>query len=166
METSSANKLRNLFEKYTDHNCFVCSKNNKIGLKLEIIQNNNNCYADLILGRNYSGFPDIVHGGIQAAILDEVAFWAMFNKYKSIGFTTKMNIQYLNKMDVNKKIRAIAINIIMQKNNVNVKVELREKDKTLTKADVDYRLVNDIYLKKYFGDEFLKEFIKIKNEKD
>ena len=71
---------------------------------MEIIQNNNNCYADLILGKNYSGFPDIVHGGIQAAILDEVAFWAMFNKYKSIGFTTNMNIQYLNKMDVNKRI--------------------------------------------------------------
>ena len=157
--------MRNLFEKYTDHNCFACSSRNQIGLKLEIVQNDENCFSDFILSNDYTGFPNIIHGGIQATVIDEVGFWAMYNKYKTIGFTTRMTLDYLNKLEANTKLRAIATKIERNNTLVNVEVKILNKDNAVgTIGNLNYKLVNDILLKKYFGKKFYEEYIKIKNE--
>ena len=85
MTTNICEKLKNLFEKHTNYNSFACSAQNKYGLKLNIIQDGDSCYSDFKLDRMYTGFPNIIHGGIQATIIDEIGFWAMFNKYKTVG---------------------------------------------------------------------------------
>jgi len=165
MVISFSQKLRNLFEKYTDHNCFACSSRNQIGLKLEIVQNDENCFSDFILSNDYTGFPNIIHGGIQATVIDEVGFWAMYNKYKTIGFTTRMTLDYLNKLEANTKLRAIATKIERNNTLVNVEVKILNKDNAVgTIGNLNYKLVNDILLKKYFGKKFYEEYIKIKNE--
>ncbi len=165
MVISFSQRLRNLFEKYTDHNCFACSSRNQIGLKLEIVQNDENCFSDFILSNDYTGFPNIIHGGIQATVIDEVGFWAMYNKYKTIGFTTRMTLDYLNKLEANTKLRAIATKIERNNTLVNVEVKILNKDNAVgTIGNLNYKLVNDILLKKYFGKKFYEEYIKIKNE--
>ena len=165
MVISFSQKLRNLFEKYTDHNCFACSSRNQIGLKLEIVQNDENCFSDFILSNDYTGFPNIIHGGIQDTVIDEVGFWAMYNKYKTIGFTTRMTLDYLNKLEANTKLRAIATKIERNNTLVNVEVKILNKDNAVgTIGNLNYKLVNDILLKKYFGKKFYEEYIKIKNE--
>jgi acyl-coenzyme A thioesterase PaaI-like protein len=165
MVISFSQKLRNLFEKYTDHNCFACSSRNQIGLKLEIVQNDEDCFSDFILSNDYTGFPNIIHGGIQATVIDEVGFWAMYNKYKTIGFTTRMTLDYLNKLEANTKLRAIATKIERNNTLVNVEVKILNKDNAVgTIGNLNYKLVNDILLKKYFGKKFYEEYIKIKNE--
>ena len=152
MVISFSQRLRNLFEKYTDHNCFACSSRNQIGLKLEIVQNDENCFSDFILSNDYTGFPNIIHGGIQATVIDEVGFWAMYNKYKTIGFTTRMTLDYLNKLEANTKLRAIATKIERNNTLVNVEVKILNKDNAVgTIGNLNYKLVNDILLKKYFG---------------
>lgn len=165
MVISFSQRLRNLFEKYTNHNCFACSSRNQIGLKLEIVQNDENCFSDFILSNDYTGFPNIIHGGIQATVIDEVGFWAMYNKYKTIGFTTRMTLDYLNKLEANTKLRAIATKIERNNTLVNVEVKILNKDNAVgTIGNLNYKLVNDILLKKYFGKKFYEEYIKIKNE--
>ena len=165
MVISFSQRLRNLFEKYTDHNCFACSSRNQIGIKLEIVQNDENCFSDFILSNDYTGFPNIIHGGIQATVIDEVGFWAMYNKYKTIGFTTRMTLDYLNKLEANTKLRAIATKIERNNTLVNVEVKILNKDNAVgTIGNLNYKLVNDILLKKYFGKKFYEEYIKIKNE--
>ena len=165
MVISFSQRLRNLFEKYTDHNCFACSSRNQIGLKLEIVQNDENCFSDFILSNDYTGFPNIIHGGIQATVIDEVGFWAMYNKYKTIGFTTRMTLDYLNKLEANTKLRAIATKIERNNTLVNVEVKILNKDNAVgTIGNLNYKLVNDILLKKYFGKKFYEEYIKIKDE--
>ena len=165
MVISFSERLRNLFEKYTDHNCFACSSRNQIGLKLEIVQNDEDCFSDFILSNDYTGFPNIIHGGIQATVIDEVGFWAMYNKYKTIGFTTRMTLDYLNKLEANTKLRAIATKIERNNTLVNVEVKILNKDNAVgTIGNLNYKLVNDILLKKYFGKKFYEEYIKIKNE--
>ena len=165
MVISFSQRLRNLFEKYTDHNCFACSSRNQIGLKLEIVQNDENCFSDFILSNDYTGFPNIIHGGIQATVIDEVGFWAMYNKYKTIGFTTRMTLDYLSKLEANTKLRAIATKIERNNTLVNVEVKILNKDNAVgTIGNLNYKLVNDILLKKYFGKKFYEEYIKIKNE--
>lgn len=56
-------------------------------------------FSKLKLGEHLSGFPGILHGGIQCALVDEVAFWAMFDKIRKIGVTLKVEMDFVNKVD-------------------------------------------------------------------
>ena len=125
MTTNICEKLKNLFEKHTNYNSFACSAQNKYGLKLNIIQDGDSCYSDFKLDRMYTGFPNIIHGGIQATIIDEIGFWAMFNKYKTVGLTTKLSIEYLNKVEPEINLKALVTKIIKSDLDVNVEVHIK-----------------------------------------
>lgn len=54
-------------------NCFGCGKDNPQGLHIEYVDEaDGSTGTTLCLSRMHSGKPDIVHGGIQATVLDEV----------------------------------------------------------------------------------------------
>ena len=164
MPTNICEKLKNLFEKHTNYNSFACSAQNQYGLKLNIIQDGDSCYSDFKLDRMYTGFPNIIHGGIQATIIDEIGFWAMFNKYKTVGLTTKLSIEYLNKVEPEINLKALVTKIIKSDLDVNVEVHIKTNNLTLVVGSLTYKLISDILLKRYFGEKFYTEFIKIKNE--
>ena len=44
-------------------------------------------------------------------IIDEIGFWAMFKKVKTMGFTTALNIEYFNKLEIDKELKVISRNI-------------------------------------------------------
>jgi uncharacterized protein (TIGR00369 family) len=59
--------------------CFVCGRQNPIGLQLEFYEDHesNEIKAEVTVPDVYQGYPGIVHGGIISAILDEVSGRAM-----------------------------------------------------------------------------------------
>jgi uncharacterized protein (TIGR00369 family) len=59
-------------------NCFVCEPGNPLGLRIPFFHDEE---ADLVtaefsLGREHSGAPHYVHGGVLLAIMDEAMAWA------------------------------------------------------------------------------------------
>lgn len=52
-------------------NCFGCSVQNDIGLKLIFDDGLDEVSAPVSLGRQYESYPGIVHGGIVSTVLDE-----------------------------------------------------------------------------------------------
>ncbi|KAL6076832.1 PaaI family thioesterase [Balamuthia mandrillaris] len=40
------------------------------------------------------GFFSMLHGGLSAVLVDEVAFWTMFDRYRCFGFTLDMQLKY------------------------------------------------------------------------
>ena len=60
------------------HNCFGCGLKNDIGLKLNFTKKNNSIVGSFIARKDYEGFPNILHGGIQSTILDEAMNWVFF----------------------------------------------------------------------------------------
>ena len=55
------------------HECFGCGLDNPSGLHLEITEAaNRSATCTAIVPRIYAGEPGVVHGGIQATLLDEV----------------------------------------------------------------------------------------------
>ena len=60
------------------HNCFGCGLKNDIGLKLNFTKKNDIIVGSFIAHKDYEGFPNILHGGIQSAILDEAMNWVFF----------------------------------------------------------------------------------------
>ena len=86
-------------------NCFVCGKENPYGLKLDIKARNGYTYAEFSLGENYVGYPNIIHGGIIAAILDDMMANVKFLE-GYILYTVELNVKYLKHCLVNEKLIA------------------------------------------------------------
>lgn len=159
-------ELRVLFKCIEGYNCFACSPNNKIGLNLNILKEKDHFTASFVLGNLYSGFPGIIHGGIQATIIDEIGFWAMFEEVKTMGFTTGLNIEYLNKLETDRELKAVSRDILINKDETEVTVEILDGSKVCTLGKLKYKLIKDNVIKRYFGDSFYKSFLEIKKKYD
>ncbi len=79
-------------------NCFVCGVQNPIGLKLCFVDDGENeVRAEVTVPDLYNGYPGVVHGGIIAAILDEVSARALLirgHDIKNLFVTLKMELRY------------------------------------------------------------------------
>jgi acyl-coenzyme A thioesterase PaaI-like protein len=60
----------------SDHECFGCGDGNPIGLHLRFAPEADGVKASFIPGPQHQGFQDVVHGGINSAVLDEAMAWA------------------------------------------------------------------------------------------
>ena len=154
------NKLKKVFHTFENYNCFVCSSSNPIGLKLDIKFSDNSAYSNFNLSNLYSGFPSIIHGGIQASIIDEIGFWGMFNVRKQIGFTQKLEIDYMSKIETDVNLKVVGKEVSLIDKTSRVEVSIFHDSKLKTKGLVTYKLISDSAIKKFFGEDFYTEFIR------
>lgn len=157
-------EIENIFVDFPGYGCFACDPRNNLGLRMKF-------YADdekgevltrLRLEEHLSGFPGILHGGIQCALVDEVAFWAMFDKLKKIGLTMKVEMDFLKKVDnpgnleVRGKVEEIKNRIV----KVNVRILNGDKE-VATRSQVTYFIPKRDVLYKIMGkDRFTEKFQK------
>lgn len=99
-------EIENIFTDFPEYGCFACGPSNEIGLKMKFFADDDadEVFTKMNLHRHFAGFPGILHGGIQCVLMDEVAFWAMFDKVKKIGLTAKMELDYKRKVETLKEI--------------------------------------------------------------
>jgi len=65
--------LDDLVKQPNSQMCFVCGMENPIGLKLSFYEDSAGCVmATFMPGEEHQGYPGLLHGGIAAALLDEV----------------------------------------------------------------------------------------------
>jgi uncharacterized protein (TIGR00369 family) len=86
-------KINNVFAK-EDYTCFACSPHNEIGLKLQFFETEDGVEAEWTPNRLYEGYPGVIHGGIQAVMLDEITAWTVYIKAGTAGVTSRLNIKY------------------------------------------------------------------------
>ncbi|MEO0367148.1 MAG: PaaI family thioesterase [Pseudomonadota bacterium] len=88
--------------------CFVCGRNNDAGLKMVFYDNGVDTVTSTItVKEQYQGYPNIVHGGVLASILDEVVGRvAMIEDHHNFMMTVNMKVQYRLPVPVNTKIKA------------------------------------------------------------
>jgi uncharacterized protein (TIGR00369 family) len=90
-----------------DEFCFACGIQNKNGLKLTISGNSEGVLASIAPPSWSQGYSGVVHGGIVATILDELAVWAAFKKgYKSV--TAELTMRIKNAMRITENYTADA----------------------------------------------------------
>ncbi len=96
-------EIENVFVDFPDNNCFACHPHNHYGLQLKFFADDETgeVFTRVKPKEYFAGFPGILHGGIQCALVDEVAFWAMFDRVGKIGLTTKVEMQFSKKVDSN-----------------------------------------------------------------
>jgi len=87
--------LSNPFTHLEGYNCFGCSPRNVIGLRLNFTEEGEEIVSQWQPAPDYQGYTNILHGGIQATLMDEIASWIVYVKVKTAGFTSRAEIRYL-----------------------------------------------------------------------
>lgn len=89
--------------------CIVCGLKNELGLKAAFYELENGDVAALFRTREeHQSYPGRLHGGIAAAILDEVIGRAMMVKDKSAwGVTVELSLRYKKPIPLGQELRAV-----------------------------------------------------------
>jgi uncharacterized protein (TIGR00369 family) len=125
-------KLSNPFASLEGYNCFGCSPDNPLGLKLKFFEDGEELVSEWDPENRFQGYHDILHGGIQATLMDEIASWVVYVKLRTAGFTSRADIRYRKSVYVNKgalKIRASVLQ--MRRNLADIGVRLFDSENVL-----------------------------------
>lgn len=74
--------------------CFVCGRNNRIGLDVTFYYRNGRIEAAFAPKQEHAGYRDIVHGGVLAALLDETMGWAAIVSRPIMCVAAELSIRY------------------------------------------------------------------------
>ncbi|MGH7890286.1 MAG: PaaI family thioesterase [Thermodesulfobacteriota bacterium] len=157
-------EIENVFIDFPGYGCFACDPRNNLGLKMKFFADDEKeeVFVRIKPEEHFSGFPGILHGGVQCALVDEVAFWAMFDRLKKIGVTVKVEMDFLNvvkttgPLEIRGKIDGI------QGRRVVVSVSiLNDQNEVCTRSRVVYFIPRRQALLKIMGEErFTEKFLK------
>jgi uncharacterized protein (TIGR00369 family) len=95
-------------------------------------------------------FFHILHGGIQATLIDEIASWVIFSRQATAGVTVDLRVRYMKPVRTDQGeiwLRAQVVDV--NKRLVTAHVELfNEKNELATEADVVYMVYPEVIARK------------------
>lgn len=87
-------KLKNQWISKEGYDCFGCSPDNPLGVKMEFYEDGDDIVSFWKPQAHYQGWIDTLHGGIQATLIDECASWVVFRKLQTSGVTSRLEVKY------------------------------------------------------------------------
>jgi uncharacterized protein (TIGR00369 family) len=125
-------KIRNPFRGLEGYNCFGCSPDNSSGLQLSFVEEGEELVSVWTPKSFLQGYHNILHGGIQATLMDEIASWVVYVKLDTSGFTSTMNVRYLKPVYVNDTRLTLRAHLKeMRRNLADIEVRLFDSDQNL-----------------------------------
>jgi acyl-coenzyme A thioesterase PaaI-like protein len=87
-------KIQNPFP---DNNCFFCGSENAEGLKLTFDwdEDRKEAYSEYVPAEHFAGAGNILHGGIQTGILDEIMGWTSYAFTHEMAVTSGLALKFL-----------------------------------------------------------------------
>jgi uncharacterized protein (TIGR00369 family) len=125
-------KIRNPFRGLEGYNCFGCSPDNTSGLQLSFVEDGEELVSVWTPKTFLQGYQNILHGGIQATLMDEIASWVVYVKLDCSGFTSAMNVRHLKPVyvtDTSITLRAIVEEL--RRNLADIDVRLFDSNQNL-----------------------------------
>ena len=120
----------------TSRMCFVCGRENPNGLHTQFYENHaeEQIVAHVKIPDSYQGYPGIAHGGIVAAILDEVSGRAIMMDADDTPFwvTAKLEIRYRDPTPTETPLEAVGWVEERRRRSAQVAGEIRREDGTVT----------------------------------
>jgi len=108
--------------------CFVCGIENPLGLKLSFYQDERDrVWCDFSPGESYQGYPDRLHGGIVAAVLDEVLGRTVIGRGEWV-VTARMNLRYHHPVPLGVQLTAMGEVVKQRGRLLEARGELRLPD--------------------------------------
>ncbi|MCX6285816.1 MAG: PaaI family thioesterase [Bacteroidetes bacterium] len=125
-------ELRNPFVSLEGYNCFGCSPGNSIGLQMKFVEESEEIVSYWEPKKHFQGYHTVLHGGIQATLMDEIASWFVYVKLKSAGVTSKAEIRYIKPLYVDRGVLTIRASLLqMRRNLADISVKIFDQDNVL-----------------------------------
>jgi acyl-coenzyme A thioesterase PaaI-like protein len=88
--------------------CFVCGQENPHGLKIKFVRNSDEeVMAECCIPVDYQGYPGVVHGGVVAAMLDEVAGRVWWGDERPFVVTARLDVRYRKPTPVGQTLKLV-----------------------------------------------------------
>ncbi len=81
----------------TSPTCFVCGEANHAGLQGSFYVENEAVHMPLNAKEHHCGYPNVIHGGIVAAALDECMAWAATRATGRMCVTGRLRVRYMER---------------------------------------------------------------------
>jgi acyl-coenzyme A thioesterase PaaI-like protein len=132
--------LSNPWSKIPEYNCFGCCDKNPLGLKMKFTEQADHVRSEWIANTNYQGYNNILHGGIQASLMDEIAGWTIFVKADTGGVTSRLEVKYKKPVVLDEKPIVLKSYLVeINKKIARLKVELyNSKAELCSVAEAEY----------------------------
>lgn len=138
-------KILNPYSGIKDYNCFACSPKNDFGLKMEFTDEGDIISCSWIPQSHFQGYNHILHGGIQATLMDEIAAWYVNTKLGTGGVTAKMETRHRKPVLTNKG--PIRITASLREKNTriaSIETAIYNNDQTLAATGIiDYFIMSE-----------------------
>jgi len=123
--------------------CFICGLENSIGLKLKFYETApGEVTVDHIVPEEYQGYPGVVHGGVVAAMLDEVAGRTnMGGDPPRFMFTARLDIRYRQNVPTGQPLRIVGRSGKVKKRTATASAKIFGPEGSLL-AEAEALLVN------------------------
>lgn len=122
--------------------CFGCGPHNERGLRLRFQREGDTVTTRFVLGSGHDGPPDLLHGGLQALIADEVAGWVLVGLRDRIGVTSSMNVRYIRGVRLGEECVAIGELVSESESMMTVRVKLVQADQLCCTAKVSFMMAD------------------------
>ncbi len=153
-------KIHNPYPKYDGYNCFGCSPKNEHGLKMEFFEDGEYLVCNWKPIEFLQGYHNVLHGGIQATLMDEIGSWFVQIKFKTAGVTSNLNVRYLNPVSIVKGNVKLRASLLKQRRNlIDVLVELFDSNEQLcAKGELTFFTFSQEIAKKQLNYPDFEEF--------
>ena len=133
-------KILNPFRGMTDYHCFACSPDNPLGLHMEFYEDGEWIFSKWQPPAHLVGYRNVLHGGIQTTLMDEIAAWACYIQLDTSGMTRNMNTRFKRPLLVDNGPFLVKAKVEKYEHPIAlVKSELYDKNEQLCSfADVEY----------------------------
>jgi uncharacterized protein (TIGR00369 family) len=146
-------KLKNPYTQMDGYNCFGCSPNNITGLKMEFFDEGEYICCVWKPHKAFQGYKDVLHGGIQVTLMDEIASWVVQAKLGTAGVTSKIETRFLKPVFIYEDNITLKAKMLEAKRNI-VMIEAsihNSKDELCSQSLVSYFTVRtEVAREKFF----------------
>lgn len=107
--------------------CFVCGETRlgRLGVRFKIVDGT--VRATFTPTEKHVGFPDIVHGGIIAALLDEAMVWAIYAETGRFALSAEITVRFLKPLPVGKTVEVVGYIVRRQRRIWEVGSEIHDE---------------------------------------
>ena len=145
-------KIHNPYVHREGYNCFGCCPTNPIGLQMEFQLEGDEVVSYWHPSPAFQGWNHILHGGIQATLMDEIGSWFAIVTAKTSGVTSNLNVRYKKAVPTDKgAIKLVARHKETRRNLLTVEIELFSPDGSLCAEGIaTYFMLNPKVAKEQF----------------
>jgi len=109
------------------YQCFGCSPYNDFGLHLEFWEDDEEVVSFWKPRPILQSYPNVLHGGIQSTLLDEISGWVVYVKCGTVGVTVEMNVRFKRPLTIDQE-------------EISIRARLLEQNKRT--ANIGARIIN------------------------